>query len=77
VLYQTISSGARAGRVAALSGNTLVTNAGSGALVYELNESGWFQYVTSLFGSDSVSGDDFGYAVATAGDTIVVGAPHG
>src|ERR1041385_4977272 len=44
------------------------------AYVYAKTDAGWVLQ-QKLVASDSVPGDEFGYAIAMAGDTIVVGAP--
>ena len=44
------------------------------AYLFSRNQAGWGQ-VAELKGSDTVAGDNFGWSVAMAGDTVVVGAP--
>ena len=62
-----------------LSGNTILIGA-SGVLTntgaaYIFEASGTWMEAASLYASDAQYGDVFGYSVALAGDTLVVGAP--
>jgi hypothetical protein len=68
------------GTSVAVNGNTIIVGApqddsGRGS-AYVFNRSGaaWTQQPTKLTGSDGVSGDSFGVAVALEGDTAAVGA---
>jgi len=73
------SAGALQGYNSAVSGNTLVVGAlGQGsssgvAFVFTKSGTKWTQAAT-LKGKDTISGDQFGNAVAISGSTIVVGA---
>ena len=64
----------------AISGTTAVVGAedhahdAGRAYLFSRNQADWSQ-VAELEGGDTVSGDDFGWSVAIAGDTLVVGAP--
>jgi len=64
----------------AISGTTAVVGAeghahdAGRAYLFGRNQAGWSQ-VGEVEGGDTVAGDDFGWSVAIAGDTIVVGAP--
>jgi len=57
-----------------VSVNQTLTNAGA-AYVFVRSGGNWTQQAY-LKASNADQGDDFGYAVAISGDTIVVGAPH-
>ena len=63
----------------AISGNTVVVGAGARAghagraYVFTDSSTGWKQ-VVELKGSDTVTGDYFGWSVAISGTTVVVGA---
>jgi len=66
-----------------IDGNTAVVGAhkddtngvdAGAAYVYEFDGRIWIQ-TAKLLGSDTTAGDQFGYAVAVAGNTIVIGAP--
>src|SRR5690606_24389620 len=69
----------------ALDGNTLIAashhthNAADipagAAYIFERSSGVWTQ-VTRLSGSDSATGDEFGFAVAVQGDIAVIGAPN-
>ena len=72
------------GAAVAISGDTAVIgvpgddrvaglDSGS-AFVFERSGTAW-SFVTQLFPADAASGDQFGSAVAMAGDTVLVGAP--
>lgn len=71
-------AGAQFGEAIAYDGVSLVIGApssGTGFVyVYTQNSAGQFILETSLLGSDSVSGDHFGFAVSVAGFLIAVGA---
>ncbi|MGD0441754.1 MAG: hypothetical protein ABSB52_14150 [Acidimicrobiales bacterium] len=64
----------------AISGTTAVVGAedhahdAGRAYLFSRNQADWSQ-VAELEGGDTVSGGDFGWSVAIAGDTLVVGAP--
>ena len=59
----------------AVSGDTASVG-GDPAYVYQRDQAGADQWglVNNLFASDGETDDDFGYSVAIAGDTVVVGA---
>ena len=64
----------------AISGTTAVIGAqdhahGAGrAYLFSRNQAGWSR-VAVVEGADTLAGEDFGWSVAIAGDTVVVGAP--
>ncbi len=64
----------------AISGTTAVVGAeghahdAGRAYLFARNQAAWTQ-VGEVGGGDTVAGDDFGWSVAIAGDTFVVGAP--
>jgi nucleoside-specific outer membrane channel protein Tsx len=70
------------GESVAVSGTTAVVGAllhakGAGrAYVFIGTGAGWKQ-VAELEGSDTVTGDEFGWSVAVSGTTVVVGSDHG
>jgi hypothetical protein len=76
------AAGDRFGNAVAISGDTVVvgavgddTHTGS-AYVFERNQDGedkWGE-VEKLTASDAAEEDDFGYAVAISGDTVIIGA---
>ena len=78
------SNGDRFGRSVAVHGDTVVIGAfevnGTRGAAYVFTEpgGGWASTSTAakLTASDRASGDRFGRAVATDGDTIVIGAPY-
>ena len=69
------------GRSVAIDGNTVVIGApgaGTGGAVYVLRTSdggNTYAEVDLLTASDGAAGDNFGYAVAVKGDTVMIGAP--
>ena len=80
----TASDGAAAhnfGRSVAIEGNTVVIGApgaGTGGAAYVLRTTdggNTYVEVDLLTASDGAAGDDFGYAVAVKGATVMIGAP--
>jgi hypothetical protein len=73
-------AGDEIGYAVAVSGMTVVVGvyqAGGVGRAYVFTEAaGSWEQVAELKGSDTVAGDDFGYAVAVSGTTVLVGASN-
>jgi hypothetical protein len=73
-------AGDELGYAVAVSGMTVVVGvyqAGGVGRAYVFTEAaGSWEQVAELKGSDTVAGDDFGYAVAVSGTTVLVGASN-